>query len=189
MLSCALFDHPTLEAVLLNGNPLGIYGVRSLLSIAYLAELPQDVAPSHLSVLALDQCTEDSMLALDLPVLSPADPSGSYVFDLRDPWSSAAVQYCLRRWSQVRGKFTFEQSFPYLEIDGKAIKEIVQTADGRWDLPRSGRICFTFCLPDVTGAMQPRVSRSSTVMPKAKAYGEHVFSFHSLLHQVILARV
>jgi len=147
ILANVLAVHPNISSVLLNGNPLGQYGVRALLSLAFLAVPPVGSIEGRLNVLSVDQCMEDSMHALDTPPMSPADPSGSYVFDLRDPWARAAVQYCLKRWNEFRPQIPFEQAFPYMELDGKAFRDINQNSEGMWEVPASGVLSFTFLMP------------------------------------------
>lgn len=147
MLANVLSVHQSVESVLLDGNPLGQYGVRALLSAAFLATPPAGSVEGRLSLLSIDQCMEDSMLALDTPPVSLADPSGSYTLDLRDTWARAAIQYCLKRWHECRPQLSFEQAFPYMELDGKAFKDISQNSDGMWDVPALGILSFVCLLP------------------------------------------
>lgn len=165
VIACALTFLPELEAVLLNGNPLGEFGVRALLAIAFLsAERPDETSPRRsgrfqrrntieqdmgrrLGVFMLDPCMEESLLAQDTPPVSPADPSGSYVFDMSEPYPRAATAYCMQRWRRSHTNVSFDAAFPYIDHEGKPYKEPSHGADGWWELPTTGTLSFSFLLP------------------------------------------
>ena len=145
VLACALDRHPSLETVLLNGNPLGDFGIRALLKI-YLREDPAG-EEATLRLLSIEPCLSESLHAHDVPPLCLVDPSGSYVLDLRDAWARAVLIFGLRQWKELKGSRSFEKVFRFFEINGRHTVIDVKMEPLFQCIPEDGIASFTLILP------------------------------------------
>jgi hypothetical protein len=72
----------------------------------------------------------------------------------------------MRRWNDVQSVLPFDQAFPILEVDGKAIKEVGKSADGRWEVPRNGTLSFRFLLPKSLQGAEEETSDGFRIRPQ-----------------------
>jgi len=161
-LSQVLTWMPSLEALLISGNPIGSFGLRCLLRSTILGkDTMKDGERQSLAALVVDACSDD-VKEMELPPVQLADPSGSYSLDLSECFSRSIIGFCLEKWAS--SKLPFEQAFISMTINGKSAGPFERRQDGRWSHPQSGKLAFTFLLP-----FSPAATRSHTISSVLKA--------------------